>query len=79
MSRVATGNRLGTEMGLRSAVEMRELEAMPDVPPLPRQSKKLPDAPGDEEVASLGARSRSRQTRAWVGPGPCQDAFPCVK
>jgi integrase len=38
---------------LRTAVEFGEIAEMPDVPPLPRQSKKLPDAPSDEDVRQL--------------------------
>ena len=38
---------------LRAAVEFGVLDALPDFPPLPRQSKKLPDAPSDEDVAAL--------------------------
>jgi integrase len=42
---------------LRAAVEFGALDAMPDLPPLPRQSRKLPDAPSDEDVATLLERS----------------------
>ena len=38
---------------LRAAVALGELAEMPDVPPLPPQSKKLPDAPSDEDVVQL--------------------------
>lgn len=43
---------------LRSAVELGEISRMPDVPPLPRQSKKLPDAPSDDDVTALLANAR---------------------
>jgi integrase len=46
---------------LRSAIELGELEAMPQVPALPRQSKKLPDAPSDEDVRRLLA-----VTQGWL-------------
>lgn len=38
---------------LKAAVEFGQLEAMPDLPPLPKRGKKLPDAPTDEEVRAL--------------------------
>lgn len=38
---------------LRSAVELGALETLPALPPLPRQGKKLPDAPSDEDVTAL--------------------------
>jgi integrase len=38
---------------LRAAVESGALAAMPAFPPLPRQGRKLPDAPSDEEVHAM--------------------------
>jgi integrase len=43
---------------LRAAVEFGALEAMPELPPLPRQGRKLPDAPSDEDVGKLLANAR---------------------
>jgi integrase len=38
---------------LRSAVDLGELARMPDVPPLEKRGKKLPDAPSDEDLVAL--------------------------
>ncbi len=38
---------------LRAAVETGALAAMPAFPPVPRQGRKLPDAPSDEELAAM--------------------------
>ena len=38
---------------LRAAVEHGALEKLPDLPTLPKQSRKLPDAPTPEEVAAM--------------------------
>lgn len=38
---------------LRSAVDLGALEVLPDLPPLPRQGRKLPDAPSEEDVAAM--------------------------
>lgn len=46
---------------LRSAVDLGALEAMPALPPLPRQGRKLPDAPSDEDVAAL-----LEHTHGWL-------------
>ena len=43
---------------LRAAVEYGVIDKMPDLPPLPRQSRKLPDAPSDEDIAVLLANAR---------------------
>src|SRR5579872_6990554 len=42
---------------LRAAVEFGVLDALPAFPPLPRQSKKLPDAPSDGDVTALLANA----------------------
>lgn len=46
---------------LRAAVESGALEAMPEFPKLPRQGRKLPDAPSTEEVQAMLA-----QARGWL-------------
>jgi integrase len=38
---------------LKAAVEFGELEKMPELPPLPKRGRKLPEAPSDEEVHTL--------------------------
>lgn len=42
---------------LRVAVECGELDKLPELPPLPKASRKLPDAPDDAEVQAMLAKA----------------------
>jgi len=43
---------------LKAAFEFGVIDKMPDLPPLPRKSGKLPDAPSDEEIVTLLANAQ---------------------
>lgn len=55
---------------LRSAFELGVLERLPDMPPLPKAGRKLPDAPSKEHVATLLANAHD-----WLRPAIALAAY----